>query len=92
MIYIRLRGELGLLFLARPAGQSVLIPAGRPARRVYELRPAGRPAGYLCIGVVFWPAGRPADGWLYLQLAKVSAGRLAAWLVGWLARWLGWWA
>ena len=29
-----LRGELGLLFLARPAGQSVLIPAGRPARRV----------------------------------------------------------
>ena len=39
---IWLRGELGLLFLARPAGQSVLIPAGRPARRVYELRPAGR--------------------------------------------------
>ena len=63
-----LRGELGLLFLARPAGQSVLIPAGRPARRVYELRPAGGPAGYLCIGVVFgWPAGRPAAslaGWL----------------------------
>ena len=49
-----LRGELGLLFLARPAGQSVLIPAGRPARRVYELRPAGRPAG-LSLGF-----GRPA--------------------------------
>ena len=49
-----LRGELGLLFLARPAGQSVLIPAGRPARCVYELRPAGRPAG-LSLGF-----GRPA--------------------------------
>ena len=40
-----LRGDLGLRFLARPAGQSVVIPAGQPARRVYELRPAGRPAG-----------------------------------------------
>ena len=102
-----LRGELGLLFLARPAGQSVLSPAGQPARRVYELRPAGRPAGlslgfgrpsgrppgYLCIGVVsgwlaVWLclqlakvlAGRPADGWLYLQLAM--AGRPAGWLLG----------
>ena len=33
-VWMGLRGELGLLFLARPAGQSVLIPAGRPARRV----------------------------------------------------------
>ena len=50
----RLGEELGLLFLARPAGQSVLIPAGRPARRLYELRPAGRTQ------FRFWPAGRPA--------------------------------
>ena len=108
----RLGEELGLLFLARPAGQSVLIPAGRPAIGVcmsyvrpagFSLgfgRPADRPPGYLCIGVVFvagwlsgcafnwlrsWPAGRPADGWLYLQLAKVLAGRLAGCLASWLA-------
>ena len=104
----RLRGELGLLFLARPAGQSVLIPAGRPARLSLGFgRPAGRPPGYLCIGVVFgwpagrllrwlagwlsgcafnwlrsWLAGRPAEGWLYLHLATVLAGRPAGWLLG----------
>ena len=83
----RLRGKLVLLFLARPAGQSVLSSAGRPARRVYEPRPAGRPdsvcvlagrparslPGCFCIGFVFgWPAGRPA-------------GCLVGWLGGWLS-------
>ena len=71
----------------RPAGQSVLSSAGRPARRVYEPRPAGRPdsvcvlagrparslPGCFCIGFVFgWPAGRPA-------------GCLVGWLGGWLS-------
>ena len=37
-----LRGELGLLFRARPAGQSVLIPAGRLGVCMSYVRPAGR--------------------------------------------------
>ena len=76
-----LRMELGLLFLARPAGQSVLIPAGRPARRVYELRPAGRPSG-LSLGF-----GRPA--WIPLPWRTFwLAGQPAARLLRWLAIWL----
>ena len=74
--------ELGLLFLARPAGQSVLIPAGRPARRVYELRPAGRPSG-LSLGF-----GRPAWiplPWRTFWLAGQPAARLLRWLAGWLS-------
>ena len=93
----RLRGELGLLFLARPAGQSVLIPAGRPARLSLGFgRPAGRPPGYLCIGVVFgWPAGCFVGwlaGWLsgcaFNWLRSWPAGRLTA---GCTSNWLRFW-
>ena len=57
---------------------SYVRPAGWTQFRFW---PAGRPPGYLCIGVVFgWPAGRLAV-WLCLQLAKVLAGRPAdVWL------------
>ena len=83
----RLRGELIALFLARPAGQSVLSSAGRPAgyrRIISHVRPAAGRTQF-----VFCPAGRLAPWmllrWLCFWLADRPAGWLLSWLAGWLA-------